>query len=140
MHYNIHQVCIAVNIFSMHNIYTAKKSGSLSRKRSRKAQLSKSGAGKTLAAILASRVVNAKLTLVIALNNTLEGWRKEIEKSFPTCRVFLKKMRHQLSSSEPTYLILNYEAFQQKDSKDYVEWLVENHSIDFVVLSLNKFF
>ncbi len=92
------------------------------------------GAGKTLAAILASRVVNAKLTLVIALNNTLEGWRKEIEKSFPTCRVFLKKMRHQLSSSEPTYLILNYEAFQQKDSKDYVEWLVENHSIDFVVL------
>lgn len=93
------------------------------------------GAGKTLAAILASRVIEAKLTIVITLNNTLDGWRKEILQAFPGCQVFLRKMPHQLRpSSIPTYLILNYEAFQQKDSSDYVEWLVGNHIIDFVVL------
>lgn len=93
------------------------------------------GAGKTLAAVLASRIVEAKLTVIVTVNSTLEGWKNEILNAFPDCQVFLKRIPHRQNSfSAPAYLVLNYEAFQQKDSDDYVKWLVDNHKTDFVIL------
>ena len=45
------------------------------------------GAGKTLGAILASRALGAKLTVIVALNNTMldsnSGWAAEILNAFP---------------------------------------------------------
>jgi hypothetical protein len=40
------------------------------------------GAGKTISAIFASRVINAKFTIIIAFNSTIEGWATAI--AFPS--------------------------------------------------------
>ena len=93
------------------------------------------GAGKTLAAILASRVIKAKLTVIVTVNSTLEGWQAEIKNAFPDSQVFLKKIPQDLRDfSSHAYLVLNYEAFQQKESEEHVQWLLDNHKIDFVIL------
>ncbi len=93
------------------------------------------GAGKTLAAILASRVIKAKLTVIVTVNSTLEGWQAEIKNAFPDSQVFLKKIPKDLRIlSSHAYLVLNYEAFQQKESEEHVQWLLDNHKIDFVIL------
>jgi hypothetical protein len=93
------------------------------------------GAGKTLSAILASRVIDAKLTVVIALNNTINGWKNEILSAYPNSYIHTKKLLHNMDdASFPNYLILNYEAFQLRDSENYVEWLINNYKIDFVIL------
>jgi superfamily II DNA or RNA helicase len=36
--------------------------------------------------------------------------------------------------TQPNYLLLNYEAFQQSDSQSFVKALVREHKIDFIVL------
>ncbi len=93
------------------------------------------GAGKTLGAVLASRVLDSKLTVIVTVNSTLEGWKSEILNAFPDSQVFLKGLPVGLKSIySHTYLILNYEVFQQKDSEDNVKWLLDNHKIDFLIL------
>jgi superfamily II DNA or RNA helicase len=93
------------------------------------------GAGKTLAAILASRVIKAKLTVIVTVNSTLDGWQAEIKNAFPDSQVFLKKIPQNLRTlSSHAYLVLNYEAFQQKESQEHVQWLLDKHKIDFVIL------
>ncbi|PZS09879.1 MAG: hypothetical protein DLM70_01105 [Chloroflexi bacterium] len=93
------------------------------------------GAGKTMAAILASRVVDARLTVIVALNNTLEGWERQIHSAFPDS-VILGHDRGQadVDRARHTYLLLNFEAFQQPDSSSMVQRLVQDHRIDMVVL------
>ena len=92
-------------------------------------------AGKTLAAILASRIIEAKLTVIVTVNSTLEGWQAEIKNAFPDSQVFLKKIPENLGSlSSSAYLVLNYEAFQQEESEGHVQWLLDHHKIDFVIL------
>jgi hypothetical protein len=41
------------------------------------------GAGKTLSAVLASRVINAHLTVICCPNSVVEGWEKAILDTFP---------------------------------------------------------
>ncbi len=41
------------------------------------------GAGKTLSAVLASRVINAHLTVICCPNSVVEGWEKAILDIFP---------------------------------------------------------
>ena len=97
------------------------------------------GAGKTLGAILASRALGAKLTVIVALNNAMldlnSGWVAEILNAFPECNVVIKE-RGTLSHDgrKPTYLLLNYEAFQQRDSQAFVKTLIRDHIIGFIVL------
>ena len=99
------------------------------------------GAGKTLGAIIASRVANAKFTVIISINNTIitnrdneNGWKYEIERSFPEfCNVIVKeKTDIQLHPVKPNYLLLNYEAFSL--NADLVDYLLDNHSIDMIIL------
>ena len=49
------------------------------------------GAGKTLSAILASRVIDARLTVVVAFNSTVEPWAKRIKETFPDSVVHVKE-------------------------------------------------
>lgn len=42
-----------------------------------------SGAGKTLSAVLASRIIDSKLTLVVCPNDVVEQWTKSIKEIFP---------------------------------------------------------
>lgn len=93
------------------------------------------GAGKTLSAILASRVVDARLTVIVAFNSTVEPWAKRVKETYPDSIVHIKERGDvRVDTSKHTYLILNFETFQQPDSAAMVERLVEKHKIDFVVL------
>jgi superfamily II DNA or RNA helicase len=93
------------------------------------------GAGKTLSAILASRVIDARLTVIVAFNSTVQPWALRVKEAFPDSVVHVKERGHiSVDPSKHTYLILNFETFQQPDSAEMVERLVEKHKIDFVVL------
>jgi len=92
------------------------------------------GAGKTLAAILASRVIDARFTVIVAVNATVERWGEEIQRTFPDARVVVKSSDIMNVSDAPTYLVLNFESFQQKWSEQFISDVVENHRVDFIVL------
>ena len=93
------------------------------------------GAGKTLAAILASRVIDAHLTVIVAFNSTLKAWGERIKETFPDSLVYVKERGNvRVNPSTHTYLILNFETFQQPDSVELVSRLIEKYRIDFIVL------
>ncbi len=93
------------------------------------------GAGKTLSAILASRVIDARLSVIVAFNSTVEPWEKRIKETFPDSIIHVKERGAvRADSAKHTYLVLNFETFQQPDSAAMVRRLVEQHQIDFVVL------
>ena len=93
------------------------------------------GAGKTLSAILASRVIDARLTVIIAFNSTVKPWAQRVIETYPDSMIHIKERGDvSIDPSRHTYLILNFETFQQPDSAAMVAQLVEKHKIDFVVL------
>jgi superfamily II DNA or RNA helicase len=118
------------------------------RERKRVGNWSGTGAGKTLAAVLATRVVGSKLTIVCCPNSVIEGWRRAILDIFPDSIVATKTFAPDwaVTAGDETgfgsaadhgphrYLVLNYEAFQQPDSADSVRSLVEGEPIDFVIV------
>jgi len=97
------------------------------------------GAGKTLGAILGSRVIDAKLTIIIGLNNTIldekSGWASEIKNAFPNSNILIKEKRGVVYSEiQPNYLLLNYETFQLNDSLAIVDEIIDKHKVDLIVL------
>jgi len=127
------------------------------REQKRVGNWSGTGAGKTLAAILATRVVGSKLTVICCPNSVVEGWRDAIKDIFPDSIVATKTFAPNWATVRPPkvagfsqrksgtlkgtatrrehrYLVLNYEAFQQPDSADRVRALVEREPIDFVIV------
>ncbi len=111
------------------------------RDRHRVGNWSGTGAGKTLSAVLASRVIGASLTVVCCPNSVVDGWRRDILAAYPDSVVATKtfapdwaSLAGEPLSSRPRYLILNYEAFQQPDSATKVARLLERTPVDFVVI------
>jgi superfamily II DNA or RNA helicase len=101
---------------------------------------SKAGAGKTLSAILASRHINAQNTLLLAMNSTCEQWAKEINEFYPDSIVFdydgefgIKITDFPTEAGNYNWVILNFEKFQQVNSKQLVEFLI-NLNFDFIVV------
>jgi superfamily II DNA or RNA helicase len=93
------------------------------------------GAGKTLSFILASRNMDAKLTLVIALNSTIEQTCKSIKQVYPNSKCFTEyKEGYVFDRNEHNYLVLNYEKFQQENSERLFQSLTNNNQIDFIVI------
>jgi superfamily II DNA or RNA helicase len=106
------------------------------------------GAGKTLAAVLATRVVGSKLTVICCPNSVVEGWRRAIRDIFPDSIVAAKTFAPDwaIACGDGTgfgvapdrgahrYLTLNYEAFQQPDSAERVRSLTAGELIDFVIV------
>jgi hypothetical protein len=106
------------------------------------------GAGKTLSAVLSTRVVGSGLTVICCPNSVVDGWKDEILRIFPHSVVATKTFEPDWAKSAgdetglgasaagetPRYLVLNYEAFQQQDSADRVREFVERELIDFVVV------
>lgn len=97
------------------------------------------GAGKTLGAILGSRVIDAKLTIIIGLNNTIlddkSGWAAEIKNAFAESNVLIKEKKNiSFSTVKPNYLLLNYETFQLDNSKTVVDSILDTHKVDLIVL------
>jgi superfamily II DNA or RNA helicase len=106
--------------------------------------LSGTGAGKTLSAILASRVIDSKMTLVVCTNDVVNQWatdeRVSITAIFPNSKVITGKLAFDTKYDENKYqyLVLNYDKFSQDDSQDLMLKLVKQR-IDFVVLDELQF-
>src|SRR3989442_388817 len=67
-------------------------------------------AGKTLSAILASRLIDSHVTLIVTNNATVKGWREQILNAYPDSVVPENVDDHlQLDRSRYNYIILNYE-------------------------------
>jgi superfamily II DNA or RNA helicase len=95
--------------------------------------LSGTGAGKTISMILSSRTVNSKLSVIIALNSTIEQTSKEILKAFPDSLIFNEhKIGTIYDRSKYNYLVLNYEKFQLSYSEELYQDLTNNNIIEFV--------
>jgi hypothetical protein len=99
------------------------------------------GAGKTLAAVLASRVVDAGLTVVMCPNSVADVWASTIRNAFPDSDLTIKlwdtpepRTNTGFEARGHRYLVLNYEMFQQPDSAQHVRRLVEREPIDMLVI------
>ena len=95
--------------------------------------LSGTGAGKTISMILASRTINSKLSVIVALNSTIEQISKEISKAFPDSLIFEEhEVGRVYDRYKNNYLVLNYEKFQLSYSEELYQDLTNNNIIDFV--------
>lgn len=71
------------------------------------------GAGKTVSAILSALAVEARLTLVLAFNSTLDMWAAEIKAVCPTAQVAVKSRGpYRFPGDGPAFVVMNYESFQ----------------------------
>lgn len=95
------------------------------------------GAGKTLSAVLASRYIGAKNVVVCCPNALAQrmdaGWAHEIISIFPDSNVRLKSFDPLLTKTNNFY-VLNFEAFQQKDSSKKIVEFLKNVKVDFVIV------
>lgn len=95
------------------------------------------GAGKTLSAILATRLTNAGLTIICCPNAVVHNWEKEINNAFPGCLVEKKTWTPHWPDAHgqrPRYLLMNYEQFQQPHSEANLVDFLGQHIVDFVVI------
>ena len=95
------------------------------------------GAGKTLSAILSTRVVGAGLTIICCPNAVVDNWAREITNAFSNCDVQTKTWKpswHDPMGTAPRYLVMNFEQFQQPDSEAQLVAFLDTHSVDFVVI------
>ena len=90
------------------------------------------GTGKTIAAVLASRVANRKHTLIITNKATIGGWRREILSAYPDSVVHTEASNSNGSKGAHSYTILNYERFQLPSRGELVRKLAEA-GVDFIV-------
>lgn len=95
------------------------------------------GAGKTLSAIVATRVVGANLTVICCPNAVVSNWANEIRQAFPKSEVAKKTWHPEWNDpleTTPRYLVLNYEHFQQPNSEAEMVAFLDRNAIDFVVV------
>lgn len=89
------------------------------------------GAGKTASAGLAAYVIGSEMTVVLAVNSTMIGWKEQLEETFPGCHVYTEISKAQ--RGEGCFLILNYERFQTENGRKAAAQVVALKP-DFVVL------
>jgi superfamily II DNA or RNA helicase len=99
------------------------------------------GTGKTLSAILASRAINARLTIVCCPNpvvgssKTGRGWADEIVSIFPESKVQIKTLSPEWQAQDVhKYLIINYEQLQKPDASGLIHKLIDQSSIDMIII------
>ena len=92
------------------------------------------GTGKTIAAILASRLADRRHTLVITNKATMEGWQREILSAYPDSVVHISMRSHSTSplTQGHRYTVLNYDKFQLRNRGQLVRRLAAA-GIDMVV-------
>ena len=93
------------------------------------------GAGKTNAFLIASRRIDARITVCICPNAVVETIRKSILRVYPESTIIIPKSLDDIVSydrSKYNYVILNYEKFCQSYSPALVDKLVGLNQIDFL--------
>ncbi len=95
------------------------------------------GAGKTLSAILATRLTESDLTVICCPNAVVDNWAKEIDNAFPGCLIEKKTWTPawpDAHGQKPRYLIMNFEKFQLSDSESQLASFLDQHIVEFVVI------
>lgn len=95
------------------------------------------GAGKTLSAVIATRLTRSDLTVICCPNAVVSNWEKEVLNAFPRCQVLTKTWTPDWPdplSDKPRYLVLNFEQFQQPDSETKLLDFLDRHTVDFIVI------
>ncbi len=95
--------------------------------------MSRTGVGKTLAAILATRVCNSKYTLVICSNSIVEQWKNQIQEFYPNSIISMGKIPHAHIKGAANYHIINYDKFSIKDVNTTIS-RIKKMPIDFLIL------
>jgi superfamily II DNA or RNA helicase len=96
--------------------------------------LSGTGTGKTLSAVLASRVIGAQITVITCPNSTAPGWSKTIKNAFPNSNVVTKSWKPMWSNNGyPCYLVINHEMFQNRYLSE-IKNFIRHNAIDFIVI------
>ena len=93
------------------------------------------GAGKTNAFLIASRRIDARVTVCVCPNSVVDTIKKSIIKVYPNSNIVIVKSIDDIVSynrEQYNYIIFNYEKFSQTYSKEMVEKLVSLNTIDFI--------
>jgi hypothetical protein len=98
--------------------------------------LSLTGTGKTIGGILSSRIIGARLTIIICPLDTVTNWAKEIKGVFPDSRVITKDFNPYWSTIDNGhhYVIFNHEMFQQPSTPSDIKRLLERFEIDLIIV------
>lgn len=92
------------------------------------------GVGKTYSFILASRVIDAHLTVVIGVNSTTSQLASEITELYDdSVAVVYDGELPDFDMSKHNYLIFNYEKGQQKYSKELFDSVLKKYKVDYIV-------
>jgi len=93
------------------------------------------GAGKTLAAIASSRVLDSKNTLVVCPNDVVSHWEREIKNVYPDSVVKIKNevFDSKYESNQYQYLVMNWDKLNQPYVQNKLIKL-GSQKIDFVIL------
>ncbi|HXW11662.1 MAG TPA: DEAD/DEAH box helicase family protein, partial [Nitrososphaeraceae archaeon] len=96
---------------------------------------SDTGTGKTLSAVLASRVTQSRLTIIVCPNDVVEQWKNNILDIFPNSKVIIGKESFYIkySVSEYQYAVLNYDKFSLDEAPNHILTLTKQN-VDFVIL------
>ena len=93
------------------------------------------GAGKTNAFLIASRRIDARVTVCVCPNSGVDTIKKSIINVYPNSNIVVVKSIDDIVSynrEQYNYIIFNYEKFSQTYSKEMVEKLVSLNTIDFI--------
>jgi hypothetical protein len=106
------------------------------RNQKRMLNLSLTGTGKTIGGILSSRIIDARLTVIICPLDTIPNWHGEIKHTFPDSKVTIKNFNPYWDNIDTGhhYILLNHEMFQQPSSPGHVRQLLERFKIDLVIV------
>ena len=94
------------------------------------------GAGKTLSALLSSRLLNSKMTLIVCPNGVVTQWEEVIRDTFSDFTVIKKEDAFEVKrdNSKFQYLIINYDQFNQGDRTNNRIKKLGSQKIDYVIL------
>ena len=93
------------------------------------------GSGKTISAILTSRVIQAKITIICCPNNVIDTWINEIKATYPDSIVYVKSLKiKNPGENRNVYILLNYEFFQQTAAEVQLKKFLNDNNLDFVVI------
>jgi hypothetical protein len=106
------------------------------RSQQRMLNLSLTGTGKTIGGILSSRIIDARLTIIICPLDTLPNWHGEIKHVFPDSLVTVKNFNpHWIDvDAGHHYILLNHEMFQQPSTPAHLRQLLERYQVDFIIV------
>lgn len=106
------------------------------RSQKRMLNLSLTGTGKTIGGILSSRIIDARLTIIICPLDTIPNWHGEIKQVFPDSLVTIKNFNPHWPDIENGhhYIILNHEMFQQPSSSAHIWQLLDRFKIDLIIV------